>query len=91
MGSKSCQGSKFIRQSQRAVASFFYGIASAMYFYDHEPPHFRAQYAEHHAVIAIDSGEVLVGDLPSRALKLVAEWTALHRGELEADWAVGPA
>jgi hypothetical protein len=54
--------------------SFFYGIAITMYFYDHEPPHFHAQYAEHHAVIAIGSGELLVGDLPSRALKLVAEW-----------------
>ncbi|HTC59874.1 MAG TPA: DUF4160 domain-containing protein [Solirubrobacteraceae bacterium] len=67
--------------------SFFYGIAITMYFYDHEPPHFHAQYAEHHAVIAIGSGEVLVGDLPTRALKLVAEWAALHRDELEADWA----
>jgi hypothetical protein len=67
--------------------SFFYGIAITMYFYDHEPPHFHAQYAEHHAVIAIDSGEVLVGGLPARALKLVAEWAELHRGELEADWA----
>jgi hypothetical protein len=54
--------------------SFFYGIAITMYFYDHEPPHFHAQYAEHHAVIAIGSGEVLVGDLPTRALKLVAKW-----------------
>jgi len=25
--------------------SFFYGIAITMYFYDHEPPHFHAQYA----------------------------------------------
>src|SRR5258708_1128587 len=58
-----------------------------MYFYDHEPPHFYAQYAEHHAVIAIGSGEVLVGDLPSRALKLVAEWAALHRSHLEPDLA----
>jgi hypothetical protein len=41
--------------------SFFYGIAITMYFYDHEPPHFHAQYAERHAVIAIGSGEVLVG------------------------------
>jgi hypothetical protein len=53
--------------------SFFYGIAITMYFYDHEPPHFHAHYAEHHAMIAIGGGEVLVGDLPSRALKLVAE------------------
>ncbi len=66
--------------------SFFYGIAITMYFYDHDPPHFHAQYAEHHAVIAIRTGDVLVGDLPTRALKLVAEWADLHRGELEADW-----
>jgi Domain of unknown function (DUF4160) len=66
--------------------SFFYGIVITMYFYDHEPPHFHAQYAEHHAVIAIDGGAVLVGDLPSRALKLVTEWVSLHRAELEAGW-----
>ncbi|HEY1688019.1 MAG TPA: DUF4160 domain-containing protein [Solirubrobacteraceae bacterium] len=66
--------------------SFFYGIVITMYFYDHEPPHFHAQYAEHHAVIVISSGAVLVGGLPSRALKLVSEWASLHREELEADW-----
>jgi hypothetical protein len=66
--------------------SFFYGIVITMYFYDHQPPHFHAQYAEHHAVIAIDGTMVLVGELPGRALKLVAEWAALHREELEADW-----
>ena len=38
-------------------------------------------------MIAIGSGEVLVGALPTRALKLVGEWAELHRDELEADWA----
>lgn len=66
--------------------SVFYGIVITMYFYDHEPPHFHAQYAEHHAVIAIDSGAVIVGGLPRRALKLVTEWALLHRGELEENW-----
>lgn len=66
--------------------SFFYGIVITMYFYDHQPPHFHAQYAEYHAAIAIDGAKVLVGELPGRALKLVAEWAALHREELEADW-----
>jgi Domain of unknown function (DUF4160) len=66
--------------------SFFYGIVITMYFYDHQPPHFHAQYAEHHAVIAIDGQTVLVGGLPGRALKLVAEWATLHREELKADW-----
>jgi len=36
--------------------------------------------------IAIGSNAVLVGSLPSRALKLVTEWASLHREELEADW-----
>jgi hypothetical protein len=66
--------------------SAFYGIVITMYFYDHEPPHFHAQYAEHHAVISIETGAVLVGELPSRALKLVSEWATLHHAELEANW-----
>jgi len=37
-------------------------------------------------VIAIGSGEVLVGGLPARALKLVDEWASLHREELRTDW-----
>jgi hypothetical protein len=57
-----------------------------MYFYDHHPPHFHARYAEHNAVIAIDDLRVLVGALPSTALRLVTEWATLHRDELTADW-----
>lgn len=38
-------------------------------------------------MIAIASGEVLIGGLPARALKIVAEWADLHRAELEAAWA----
>jgi hypothetical protein len=66
--------------------SAFYGIVITMYFYDHQPPHFHAQYAEHHAVIAIDGQTVLVGGLPGRALKLVKEWATMHREDLQADW-----
>lgn len=38
------------------------------------------------AVIAIASGEVIAGSLPGRALRLVREWTEMHRNELEANW-----
>jgi hypothetical protein len=31
----------------------FYGIVIKMYFADHAPPHFHAEYAEHEARIAI--------------------------------------
>ena len=38
------------------------------------------------AVIAIATGAVLRGSLPDRALRLVREWAAMHRDELEANW-----
>jgi hypothetical protein len=66
--------------------SVFYGIVIAMFFNDHDPPHFHARYAEHRARIAIDTGDPLDGDLPARATRLVKEWTELHRDELEEDW-----
>jgi hypothetical protein len=66
--------------------SEFFGIIITMYFNDHSPPHFHARYAEHEALIGIDSLEVLEGGLPRRALALVLEWAALQRGALRDDW-----
>lgn len=66
--------------------SAFYGIVIRMFIKDHPPPHFHALYGEYRARVAIASGEVLDGELPPRASRLVREWTALHRDELEADW-----
>ena len=66
--------------------SRFFGIVIAMYYNDHQPPHFHALYAEHEARISIDSLELLRGSLPRRAMALVLEWAALHRDELRADW-----
>jgi hypothetical protein len=66
--------------------SRFFGIMIRMYFNDHVPPHFHAQYGEHQAEIAIETLEILKGELPNRALGLVLEWAFLHRNELRADW-----
>lgn len=57
-----------------------------MYFADHAPPHFHAEYAEYEARIAIDSLAILSGMLPPRAMGLVVEWATLHRSELHATW-----
>ena len=57
-----------------------------MFFNEHAPPHFHAEYAEHKAEIAIETLNVMGGNLPRRALVLVLEWAALHREELMADW-----
>ncbi len=64
----------------------FYGIVIAMFYDDHNPPHFHVKYGEHKASISIGDGAVLQGHLPPRALGLVVEWASLHRAELTADW-----
>ena len=68
------------------VISRFYGIVIKMYFADHAPPHFHAEYAEHEVRIAINSLGVLSGHLPPRAMGLVAEWATIHQHELQALW-----
>jgi len=66
--------------------SFFYGILVKMFFADHAPPHFHAEYGEFKAIIDIGRLEVIEGQLPRRALALVLDWAELHRAELIANW-----
>ena len=66
--------------------SRFFGIIIRMYFNDHVPPHFHADYGEHQIEITIETLEVFKGKLPNRVLGLVLEWASLHRNELRADW-----
>lgn len=66
--------------------SSFYGIVIEMYYGDHPPPHFHARYGGQVAKIAIVDGEIIAGDLPGRALRLVREWLREHRDELETNW-----
>jgi hypothetical protein len=67
--------------------SRFYGIRICMYVGDHLPPHFHAEYGEDEAMIEIMTGAIHKGSLPTRAYRLVSEWLALHRPELEENWA----
>jgi len=66
--------------------SAFYGIIIRMFFNDHAPAHFHAEYAEHKAVIDIQTLKILQGDLPRRAAQLVLDWAELHQEELLEDW-----
>ena len=64
----------------------FYGIIIKLFFGDHPPPHFHAIYGEHVGLFNIDTLEMIEGDLPKRARKLVLEWAELHRHELAEMW-----
>ena len=66
--------------------SRFFGILIRMYYNDHSPPHFHAEYSEYEAIYEIDTIDVQRGELPRRAHALVVEWTTLHRMELTENW-----
>jgi len=63
-----------------------YGIVIRMFFGDHPPPHFHAEYSGHSVVVDINSVSVISGSLPPRAMGLVTEWTLLHKEELKEVW-----
>lgn len=64
----------------------FYGIVIKMYFGDHRPPHFHAEYGDKVGVIDINTLAVIAGSLPPRAMGLVAEWAMQHQDELREFW-----
>ena len=66
--------------------SRFYGIIVAMFFGDHNPPHFHARYGAEKVAIEIETLRILEGHLPPRALGLVIEWASQHKNELMQNW-----
>jgi hypothetical protein len=66
--------------------SRFFGIVIKMFFDDHPPPHFHAEYGDDAALIDIRNLSVFAGRLPPRVMGLVIEWATLHREELFVNW-----
>lgn len=66
--------------------SRFYGIIISMYYNDHNPPHFHVHYGEFMAEIAIQTLDVIDGQIPHRAKILVLEWASEHKDELLKNW-----
>lgn len=66
--------------------SEFFGIVIRMFYNDHSPPHFHAEYGSFEAVYSIETMEVLRGELPRRAHAMVLEWTAINRYALRDNW-----
>lgn len=64
----------------------FYGIVIKMFYDDHNPPHFHAEYGEHEIRVNINSLAILGGRLPARALGMVTEWASLHQRDLFEAW-----
>lgn len=68
--------------------SRFYGIVIKMFFLkrEHNPPHIHALYGEYLGELNILTGEVIEGDLPGKAVRMVQEWIAQNRDTLLDIW-----
>lgn len=66
--------------------SRFLGIIIAMYYDEHNPPHFHVRYNEHRASISIKDLALISGKLPPKVFGLVMEWASQHQQELMNDW-----
>jgi hypothetical protein len=67
--------------------SRFLGVVICMYYREHAPPHFHAEYGEFEITVDIHTG-IVTGKFPRRALHLVLEWYSLHKAELAENWAL---
>ena len=64
----------------------FFGIIIRMFFDEHDPPHFHAEYQGQRSLFDFD-GNMLKGNMKSNtAKKLIQEWALLHREELKGNW-----
>jgi len=70
------------------VVARFYGIIIKMYFAqrEHGVAHFHALYGEFDGVFSVDSLEMLEGDMPPRAQRLIREWADQYQAELRDMW-----
>lgn len=66
--------------------SRFFGIIISMYFNDHNPPHFHAQYGEEECLVSIIDLSVIEGKISNRALGMVIEWATLNQEALLLNW-----
>ncbi len=69
--------------------SRFFGIVIKMFFDDHNPPHFHAEYGDSEALIDIRSLSVFAGRLPPRVCRGFLELSGSVAHELSALFAVG--
>ena len=68
------------------VISMFFGIVIRMYYREHEPEHFHAEYAGRWAVFDL-AGTMTRGSLGSRrAQRLVRLWALRNSARLLANW-----
>ena len=68
------------------IIARFYGILIKMYFKEHGVPHFHAIYGEFNGVFNVTTLEMIEGDMPARAAKMVKDWAKKYNQDLMEMW-----
>lgn len=68
------------------IIARFYGILIKMYFKEHGVPHFHAIYGECNGVFNVQTLEMIEGDMPARAVKMVKVWAKKYNRDLMDMW-----
>lgn len=69
------------------IISVFFGIVIRMFYKEHEPAHFHAEYQGQRAAFDV-TGRMVAGHIESRtARRLIRRWATLHEQDIEANWA----
>ncbi len=66
--------------------SMFFGIIIRMFYNEHNPPHFHAEYQGTEGEFDFD-GVMLKGNMKSKiARNLIRKWAKIHKKELRGNW-----
>ena len=66
--------------------SRFFGMRIAIYYNEHNPPHFHVYYQAFDASYSIESGKRIKGKLPVNLEKIIVKWSKKNRTELLNNW-----
>ncbi len=66
--------------------SIFFGIVIKMFYNEHEPAHFHAEYQGQRGKFDL-TGRMVVGNIGSKtARRLIRQWAKEHEAEIRANW-----
>jgi hypothetical protein len=68
------------------IVAIIDGVKIQFFPNEHPPPHFHAVFAEHRALIRIDTILLWKGNLPRNKLRLVLDWATPRQSLLLATW-----
>ena len=68
------------------VVAIVDGVKIEFYPDEHPPPHFHARYGQAKALVRLSDGEIIAGELPPTAARMVRQWALARSAELQDNW-----